>query len=211
VKKSLMVFMFFVAIAWFGHTFSKNFIVDPAFTKFLAHKGSFHLLQNKLWFWFLRAHIFLSLLALISGPIAFLKSTRKKNKALHRLIGKIYMVAIFLNCIPALYVSFYATGGWSSTIAFILLNGAWISTTYIAYKEVRARKIQKHKEWMVRSYSITLANTTIYVLTLIFHNGLGLGYILSYQIAVWSSWMLNLCIAQGIIAIFNKKDENVNF
>ncbi|MFS3927076.1 hypothetical protein CHN50_04060 [Priestia aryabhattai] len=204
MKKLLIVLTFFIAVAWFGHTFSKNFIVDPTFTKFLQYKGSLDLLQNSIWLICLRLHIVLSLLALIIGPIAFLKSTRSKNKVIHRTVGKVYIISIFINFFPGLFVSFYATGGLISTIGFICLNVAWFYTTYQAYRTIKAKRIQLHKEWMIRSYSLTLANTTIYVVTLLLNKALQLDYILSYQVAVSISWIVNLLIAQFIVLIIKE-------
>lgn len=199
MRKLGIVLIFFVALAWTGHTFSKNFIVDPDFTRFLEHKGSFALAKDKIWTFFLRMHIILSLLALLSGPIAFLKSSRKKKAVVHKLSGRIYVLSILLNIVPALYVSFFATGGWISIIGFICLNAVWSGTTFLAYKKIRERRVIEHRKWMIRSYAVTLANTSIYILTLIFTSPFGLDYIPSYQIAVWLGWIINLLLAEAIV------------
>lgn len=208
MKKLMVGILFFIAIAWFGHTFSKNFIVDPAFTSFLEKKGTLDLIQNTLWTVLLRIHIILALAALLAGPLAFLKSTRKRTKAFHRMIGKIYVLAVFLNFIPGLYVAFYATGGWISTVGFIILDTVWLITTYKAFSLAKNRKISEHKRWMIRSYAVTLANTSIYILTMIFTNGAGLEYEPGYRIAVWGSWVLNLMIAELLIRLLLKKRQS---
>jgi uncharacterized membrane protein len=199
MKKVGTVILFIIAIAWFGHTFSKNFIVDPQFTKFLAHKDYLKLGEDWVWVLTLRIHILLALIALLSGPIAFLKKTRNGRKTIHRIVGKVYVLSVFINIFPALYVSFFATGGWISTTGFILLDLAWLITTYIAYQSIRNKNIGKHKKWMVRSYAVTLANTSIYIITLLLNSGIGIEYVASYQCAVWLGWILNLLIAQLII------------
>lgn len=199
MRKWGIVFIFLVAVAWTGHTFSKNFIVDPEFTRFLEHKGSLDLAKDEIWTFFLRTHIVLSLLALLSGPVAFLKSSRRKKALLHKLSGRIYVLSILLNILPALYVSFFATGGWISVLGFICLNAVWSGTTFLAYKKIRERRVLEHRKWMIRSYAITLANTSIYILTLIFTSGFGMDYILSYQISVWLGWVMNLILAEGIV------------
>jgi hypothetical protein len=138
-------------------------------------------------------------LALLSGPVAFLKSSRKKKALLHKFSGRIYVLSILLNILPALYVSFFATGGWISVLGFICLNAVWSGTTFLAYKKIRDRRVLEHRKWMIRSYAITLANTSIYILTLIFTSRFGMAYILSYQISVWLGWVMNLILAEGIV------------
>ncbi|WP_299742313.1 DUF2306 domain-containing protein [Rossellomorea sp. y25] len=205
MRRVSFLFLLIIVLAWFGHTFSKNFIVDPDFSRFLEHKGSFELLENHLWTFFLRTHIILSLVALCAGPIALLKRSRKGTATLHKYAGRFYVLSIFLNAIPALYVSFYATGGWISFLGFLCLNVVWTGTTYLAYKKIRQGKVADHKRWMTRSYAVTLANTSIYILTLALNSGAGLDYIVSYQISVWIGWFLNLIIAEGII---KRRDDN---
>jgi uncharacterized membrane protein len=206
MKRLSFIILCIIVFAWFGHTFSKNFIVDPEFSRFLTHKGSFELMENHLWTFFLRTHIILSLIALCAGPVAFLKKSRKGPATLHKYAGRFYVLSIYLNALPALYVSFYATGGWISTLGFLCLNAIWTGTTFLAYKNIRQRKVADHRRWMTRSYAVTLANTSIYILTLLFTSAAGLEYILSYQMAVWLGWILNLLIAEGIL----KKRRNLS-
>jgi hypothetical protein len=57
----------------------------------------------------------------------------------------------------------------------------------------------QHAKWIIRSLCLSFANMTIYMIVAITHNGFKLEYGLSYSIAVWLSWMVNLLIAEWTI------------
>ncbi len=94
---------------------------------------------------------------------------------------------------------FFATGGWPSTLGFLILNTLWLGITILGYVAIRRKKINLHRQWILRSFFLSFANITIYILVAISHNALNLPYSLSYTIAVWLCWVLNLAIAEIII------------
>ncbi|MBE5107578.1 DUF2306 domain-containing protein [Bacillus thuringiensis] len=55
----------------------------------------------------------------------------------------------------------------------------------MAYQTIRKKKIQEHRKWIIRSYTLTLANTQLYVLKTIFNNGLGINVEIAYPLSVW--------------------------
>ena len=196
-KRILYFFLFFVPFAWVMHNLSKNFMTDPEFAKFLAHKtGEWN---ETLWPMFVRTHVVLAVIALVAGPFAFLKRFRARRMALHRTIGKIYIIAVLLNFLVSLYLAFYATGGWLGTLGFLALNGVWAYTTVQAYNTIRRKQVEAHRRWMIRSYATSLANTTLNVLLLILNKGNGVEYVTAYLIALWSCWLINLAVAELLI------------
>lgn len=202
IKQIIKVFLYFIAVLWILHTFSKNFIVDPDFKKFLAEKNVS--IKDSIWFIALRTHIILALIALFAGLIGFIERFRQRNLKVHRYTGRIYVLSILLNFIPSIYLACFATGGVASGIGFFALNLIWVSTTYKAYLAARKRQIQNHRRWMIRSFTVTLANLQLYVLKTILSKTLGINFELAYTIAVWSCWIFGLLIAEIIIRKFSK-------
>ena len=202
MKKAAYWLILFVSILWVLHTISKNFIVDPQFNRFLSMKQN-ELFNKSLWFMMIRVHIVLAVIALITGPIALSKKIRVKSLFMHRWMGRIYVGSIVLNYIPSFYVSFYATGGILSTIGFIILNTLWLFSTLKGLWLGKAKKMVLHSRWMIRSYALSLANMTIYILVTIFNKVLDLEYEVSYMLAVWLCSILNLTLAEFTIRFFS--------
>src|SRR6476646_5981470 len=97
-------------------------------------------------------HVFCSIFVLIAGFTQFSPALLKKNKQLHRIIGKAYVVNILFITGPASFImALFANGGTSSRLAFTILSILWMLTTAMAWKKAVNRKITEHKEWMYRS------------------------------------------------------------
>lgn len=198
MKKMIKLFLVFISIMWVFHTFSKNFMVDPTFEKFISKKDQ--ILTNKaLWIWMIRIHITLAIIALITGPLGVMKAIRVKSIHVHRWNGRVYVLSILFNFIPGVYVSLFATGGWLSTIGFLILNTLWFATTILGYLYIKRRNMILHSYWMMRSFFLSFANMTIYILVAITHNLMNFSYGHSYTVAVWLCWMINLLLAEFII------------
>lgn len=187
-----------IPLMWVLHTLSKNFVVDPDFQGFLSKKDEL-LANESLWVLMIRIHILLALISLITGPLGILKSIRARSLKFHRWNGRIYVLSIASNYIPGLYVSFFATGGWLSTLGFLILNTLWIITTLLGYSTIKKRQVLAHSKWMVRSFFLSFANMIIYIIVAITHNALGFSYDSSYTIAVWLCWILTLSLAELFI------------
>lgn len=196
--KVFIAILFIISFLWFMHTLSKNFMVDPSFQSFLSKKETV-LSNESVWHLFIRIHIILALIALLTGPIGLFKRLRIKSPALHRWNGRIYLYSILLNFIPGIYAAFFASGGMTTTIGFLILDTLWLVTTVLSVYFVKKKDIQRHSEWVTRSFFLTFANMTIYIIVAITHNALNQPYGISYSIAVWASWVINLLIAEIVI------------
>ncbi|MFD0870892.1 MULTISPECIES: DUF2306 domain-containing protein [Paenibacillus] len=198
MKKTIGITILIIPIMWVLHTFSKNFMIDPAFEKFISNKELI-LADPSLWIFMIRIHILLAILSLLTGPLGVIRRIRVKSIRFHRWNGRLYVLSILLNFIPGVYVSFFATGGWPSTIGFLILNTLWLGTTILGYWYIKRRQVILHSRWITRSFFLCFANMTIYIIVAIAHNAMNFSYGTAYTIAVWLSWVLNLLIAELII------------
>ncbi|MEH7097138.1 DUF2306 domain-containing protein [Neobacillus vireti] len=114
------------------------------------------------WKWFFYPHILLGTISLAIGPFQLTKLSQKKIH-LHKRLGKVYAVAIFINILMVPYLTLSATGGKGSTIAFLILDLFWLWTTSMGVIKAAQRKIPAHKEWILRSYAITWVFVTFRV------------------------------------------------
>ncbi len=106
MKRNIGILLIIVSIMWVLHTFSKNFMVDPTFEKFISKKDLL-LADESLWIFMIRLHILLAIISLLTGPLGVMKKIRIKSMTFHRWNGRFYVLSIILNFIPGLYVSFF--------------------------------------------------------------------------------------------------------
>lgn len=107
--------------------------------------------------WWLVGHLSSGMLALTLGPFQFWTKFRNKYLKMHRLMGKIYLLAIIIGSLASIYMAWNISVKLHFTWALSLqiLCFAWLATAFMAYRAIRKRRIQQHKEWMIRSYIVT--------------------------------------------------------
>jgi uncharacterized membrane protein len=102
-------------------------------------------------------HVLAGMIALISGPIQFSSRMRRAYPKFHRILGRIYVCAVFVAAPLAMIMSNHR--GDVHAIHFVIANfvqgGTWMIVTAAAFVTARNRHIQQHREWMVRSYAVT--------------------------------------------------------
>ena len=168
-------------------------------TQGLLSQKSPQVLASTLWHIAFKAHIFLGGLALITGWSQFSSKLRANKLSLHRLLGKIYVVSVFLSGVAGLYLAIYATGGIVSQMGFGLLAVLWLVTTVLAFVKIKALDIPKHQQWMIRSYALCFAAVTLRIYMPFMQAVLGMTFLESYLIVAWLCWVPNLAVAEIII------------
>jgi uncharacterized membrane protein len=145
-------------------------------------------------------HIILGIVAIIIGPFQFIPSFRNKNIHLHRLLGKIYLVCVVLGGITGMYLSLTSQVNLGYKFGLMAMSFFWASTGLMAFFSIKKRKIELHKEWMLRSYTITF---TAFVFTRLIIDVLQPLKIAEpvdiYALSVWSSWVIPLLILEMVI------------
>lgn len=109
--------------------------------------------------WVLIAHITGGGGALILGFIQFWPKLRTYNWKLHRVIGILYLLAILLSSVCAVFLAFTTAFEVNLAYAFSLQVwvSVWISATVLAYYAALKRNWTLHRRWMTRSYIVTIA------------------------------------------------------
>ncbi|NNJ89797.1 MAG: DUF2306 domain-containing protein [Eudoraea sp.] len=168
------------------------FVIDREFG-LLASKSD-ALLGNVIWNTGFYGHILFGGLALLIGWAQFSKKFRNSNLQRHRVIGKIYMIAVLISGSCGIYIAFYATGGLVASIGFICLGVIWLYTTSMAYKAARNKDIDLHQGFMIYSYALCFAAVTlrIWLPTLTYFLG---DFTIAYRIVAWLCWVPNVVFA----------------
>lgn len=183
----------------------------PLIYAFVDHKNTFlsskslDVLQNQIWKAAFFVHIIFGGLSLFIGWRQFGSTFRNKYIKLHRIIGRLYVTAVVISSVSAIYMGIYANGGILSSAGFIFLGFVWLITTWAGVVQIRKSNVIKHQQFMVYSYACTFAAVTLRLWYPLLQNILH-DPDRSYIIVAWLCWLPNLLVAYWI----NKKNLEVN-
>jgi hypothetical protein len=137
-------------------------------------------------------------IALFIGAWQFMAPLRKRHPVVHRVAGRIYVVAACFSAVMSLLLSVHATTGLVASIGFMLLGVGWFSTTLFAFRAILRRQILTHQLWMLRSYALIFSAVTLrfYVpLSKMLH----IPFLTAYPSIAWLCWLPNLMFAEWLI------------
>lgn len=181
--------------------FSSRYDVDFLLTK----QKIIHL---KHWRYAFYTHISLSIFSMLAGLTQFSNFILKRYRKVHRLMGYIYVVDVILLAGPSgLIMALYANGFTITKVSFVILSLLWILFTLIAFIKIKKGDIVAHKQWMIRSFSLTLSAVSLRLLALILPHFIHLEGKMEYNIISWSSWTINLLLAELIILNSERKKK----
>jgi hypothetical protein len=202
VKAKFFNFLALVSLAYFSYLLlliSLQYIPFSSDVAFLRIKMD----QVQLPYYIVsfKAHVFTSFFLLIAGFTQFNKWIRTRYRQLHRWMGWSYITILLLFSAPSgLVLGWHANGGWISQLAFVILGVLWIYFTIQALRFAIKKDWTKHRNFMIRSYALTLSAISLrlfkYLIVFIWHP-LPMD---TYRIVAWLGWVVNLIIAETIIA-----------
>ena len=135
-------------------------------------------------------------IALLTGLVNLLPAMRRGRWALHRLIGRAYVISGIALGLAGGYLSLFAVGGTTARFGFFLLAVGTVGSLVAAYVSIRRRNIQAHREWMLRSYSFIFGAVTLRIwlpLLIVAHQG---EFVPAYRWVAWLSWVPNIVWAE---------------
>ncbi|MFB9843218.1 DUF2306 domain-containing protein [Mucilaginibacter ginsenosidivorans] len=165
---------------------------------FLKFKQDYiHIIPWKIAFY---THVFSVIFALLAGLTQFSSFILKEHRRVHKIMGKIYAYDIlFINFPAAFIMAIYANGQLPGKTAFLVLDCLWFWFTYKAVAEVRRKNIKAHKEYMIRSYALTLSAVTLRTWKIIILGFVYVDPLHLYMIDAWMGFVPNLLLAEWLI------------
>jgi uncharacterized membrane protein len=152
--------------------------------------------------WGLIPHVLGGLIALTTGVVQLWLGLANRTATLHRTLGRVYGSAIVVGSAGGYYLALtipardvaYATG-------LFMLCTAWIITTFMAIVAIRRRNVIQHREWMLRSYTVTFAFVTFRL----FADALARLQLVSVDdastIMAWACWAVPLLLVEPLIQL----------
>ena len=195
-----------IRILWYAGFFWSLILSAGTFLQYYDFKHHSEFLEIKRQAvatgWYLPAfycHIIGSSIILIVGFFQFSKKMRN-NKALHRLLGKVYVFGILFFAAPGAFVmtAFINRGPWV-TLSFLLQNILWVIFTLYGWISIVKGNTDDHVKMMHRSYALAFAAVTlrlyIWLLTVL---GNGVHFDNNYIIIAFLSWVPNLLVVEWV-------------
>jgi uncharacterized membrane protein YozB (DUF420 family) len=139
-------------------------------------------------------------LVLLAGFTQFSTYVLKEHRMLHCIMGKIYVYDILLINFPAaMIMAVYANGLLPGKAAFVILDCLWFWFTYKAVIEIKRKNIKAHKQFMVRSYALTLSAVMLRLWRIIISAFVAIDPVHLYMIDAWMGFVPNLLFAEWLI------------
>lgn len=197
----IITFVTWVPILLFGGLLTYNtahyFIFDNTYG-LLAEKETE--LRDPLFYVSFYTHVAAATIVLFTPVFQFLIRITKRTSKAHRSIGKLYVLTTLLIVVPTgLYLALFAKGGPSAQWGFAVQGIMLGIFTWLGYQTIRKGNVEKHKEWMIRSYAIALAALTFRIYHVIFIY-MGIPYNDNYAASQWLSVLGNLFMSELAIS-----------
>src|SRR4051812_16266671 len=99
-------------------------------------------------------------LAITTGLVQIWLGLTNRVSTLHHLLGRVYAVGVLIGSVSGFYLALTIHGPLPYAAGLFMLCVAWVITTGMALYSIRTRRIEQHREWMLRSYTVTFAFVT---------------------------------------------------
>jgi uncharacterized membrane protein len=139
-------------------------------------------------------HIIGAPIALLSGLTQFSRGLLSWSPRLHRLLGRIYAIAVILAAAPGgLVIGIRTFAGPSAAVCFVVMSLLVSLSTVLAWTAALQRCFTSHRRWMTRSYLLMVSAILLRLIDPALRNA-GVPDTLSYQWSVWLSWVPSLVL-----------------
>ena len=148
----------------------------------------------------LGVHVLSGMLALLIGPLQFVRRLLRRFVPVHRFMGATYVASATALGVTGLILAPTAYTGLVASAGFTVLDLLMLFTTWTAVRMIMAGRYGEHRRWMIRSFSLIMAGVMLRVWTPIY-GGLGavgivdFSFETAYAAIAWLCWVPNLLLA----------------
>src|ERR1700722_7702765 len=96
-------------------------------------------------------HTLCGVLALLAGPMQFSSRIRKRHLQFHRVLGRIYVMCVFIGALSGIALS----AGRPGMPGTCVQAGAWIVCSTAPFITARNRQMPQHRRWMLPACAVT--------------------------------------------------------
>ena len=136
---------------------------------------------------------------LLLAPIQFIPAMRRRYLRAHRWLGRALIIAVLLSGAAGMFFGvFQPIGGVPEAIGIEIFGTLLFICVIRAFVAIRRGNVAMHREWMIRSFAVALAISTVRLVEGAFDfahvwaNNPRAQFVLS----IWSGWLITLAIAE---------------
>lgn len=107
-----------------------------------------------------RTHVIAGLALATFIPLQLSSALRGRAPRVHRWIGRAFLVAALVVAITGYAMVVVPVGGWLEVSAIVVYATAFAGALVVAWRRIRTRDVDGHREWMLRAVSIVLGIAT---------------------------------------------------
>jgi hypothetical protein len=150
-------------------------------------------------------HLVGGALAITTGLVQIWLGLTIRVGTLHHVLGRLYATGVLIGSIGGFYMALTIPGPMPYAAGLFMLCVAWILTTGMALYSIRTRRIEQHREWMLRSYTVTFAFVTYRLVSYWLRRWLHVPESDTADnidtLLAWASWVVPLLIAEPLIQL----------
>ena len=151
------------------------------------------------------AHVLVGAVILLVGFLQIHPTFGLRWRNTHRMLGKVYVGGIlFLSAPGGLVMSLFINRGPIVQASFVLQCTLWFIFTWIAYIRIRQRDLHSHRQWILRSFALTLAAITLRIYAFLGSWSYDLAQPTAYATIAWLSWVPNLLVCEWYLRVSNR-------
>jgi uncharacterized membrane protein len=152
--------------------------------------------------WWLVLHIAGGVIALTVGIVQLWLGLTNRVARLHRALGRLYVGVIVAGSIAGFYLALTISGNPPYAAGLFTLCVAWVVTTSMAVLAIRRRDVIQHREWMMRSFTVTFAFVTFrFGVDALISRGLEAAD--AQAIMAWACWAVPLLLLEPLLQLRN--------
>ncbi|MDX7998707.1 DUF2306 domain-containing protein [Xenorhabdus sp. Reich] len=142
-------------------------------------------------------HLITGIVLYVLGPIQFVDRIRRTWPKIHKWSGYCFFVTILVVGVTGILMAIlFPVGGTSETVSSILFSLIMVFCVLRAIAMILKRKVELHRQWMIRSYMISLGPATMHAFIPLFIQigGKGIGEALA--LSLWIGFTIHLILAE---------------
>jgi Predicted membrane protein (DUF2306) len=145
------------------------------------------------------AHMLGGTIMLFCGAINLYVGATRRHFRHHRLVGRTYLVGGLIAAVIAVVVTLGPNHKSDASVVFTnastslsMLASAWLLAASMAYRAVRNRRYDSHRDWMIRSYVLAWS----FVFCRIVSRVPSVGELGDGQAFIWLSWIAPVLLCE---------------
>ncbi|WP_166288074.1 DUF2306 domain-containing protein [Photorhabdus stackebrandtii] len=108
-------------------------------------------------------HLITGIVLYVLGPLQFVDRARRKWPKVHKWSGYCFFATVMMVGVTGILMGIlFPVGGTSETVSSIIFSLIMIFCVLRALSMILNRKIELHRQWMIRSYMISLGPATMH-------------------------------------------------